>query len=75
MNILKTEDMVESPWITPKRLIYENDEGQVLKWDYIERSSKRRYHRRRTLVYAHGNEVPVRIRTFHGTFHKEVGRL
>jgi ADP-ribose pyrophosphatase len=41
MNILKTENLVESPWIRPKRLIYENDNGEVLEWDYIERTSAR----------------------------------
>ena len=37
MNILKTVDVEESPWIRPRRVVYENDKGQVLNWDYIER--------------------------------------
>ncbi|UCD87276.1 MAG: NUDIX hydrolase [Desulfobacterales bacterium] len=41
MNILKTVDFVESPWIRPRRVIYENDNGQVLNWDYIERINAR----------------------------------
>jgi 8-oxo-dGTP pyrophosphatase MutT (NUDIX family) len=41
MNILRTEDCTESPWIRPKRVVYENDEGQVLSWDYIERVDAR----------------------------------
>ena len=38
MNILKGKSLVESPWIQLKRVIYENDKGQLLKWDYIERT-------------------------------------
>jgi len=41
MNILKTVNFVESPWIVSKRVIYENDQGKVLEWDYIERTSER----------------------------------
>jgi ADP-ribose pyrophosphatase len=41
VNILKTVDLVESPWIRPKRIVYENDNGQVLNWDYIERVNAR----------------------------------
>ena len=41
MNILKTVDLVESPWIRPRRIVYENDNGQVLNWDYIERVNAR----------------------------------
>ncbi len=41
MNILKTVDLVESPWIRPKGIVYENDNGQVLNWDYIERVNAR----------------------------------
>jgi ADP-ribose pyrophosphatase len=41
VNILKTIDWVESRWIRPKRIIYENDQGVVLEWDYIERTGAR----------------------------------
>ncbi len=41
MNILKTVSFSESPWIQPKRVIYRNDEGEVLQWDYIERTNAR----------------------------------
>jgi ADP-ribose pyrophosphatase len=41
MNILKTVDLVESPWSRPKRIVYENDNGQVVNWDYIERVNAR----------------------------------
>ena len=41
MKILKTSDVTESPWIRLKRAVYENDDGQVLKWDYIERVDTR----------------------------------
>ena len=37
MKILKTEDVTESPWIKLKRIVYENSDGQLLRWDYIER--------------------------------------
>ncbi|UCF22735.1 MAG: NUDIX hydrolase [Ralstonia sp.] len=39
MDILKTVNLVESPWIRPKRVVYENDRGRVLNWDYIERTN------------------------------------
>ena len=41
MSILKTLDVSKSRWIRPRRVIYENDEGQVLEWDYIERTNAR----------------------------------
>ena len=41
MNILKNVAFTESPWIRPRRIVYENDEGQVLNWDYIERVNAR----------------------------------
>lgn len=41
MNILRTEDCTESPWIRLRRVVYENDEGRVLSWDYIERVDAR----------------------------------
>ncbi|MDY6987940.1 MAG: NUDIX hydrolase [Thermodesulfobacteriota bacterium] len=41
MNILKTLSCTESPWIEPKRVIYENDAGDILKWDYVERTNAR----------------------------------
>lgn len=41
MKILKTVSVKESPWIRPKRVVYENDDGQVLSWDYIERVNAR----------------------------------
>lgn len=41
MNILKTVNLTESPWIRPRRVVYENDSGQVLSWDYIERVNAR----------------------------------
>ena len=41
MNILKRVAFTESPWIRPRRIVYENDEGQVLNWDYIERVNTR----------------------------------
>ena len=37
MKILNTEDVTESPWIKLKRIVYENNDGQLLRWDYIER--------------------------------------
>ncbi|MBW1741325.1 MAG: NUDIX hydrolase [Deltaproteobacteria bacterium] len=37
MNILKTVNVTESPWIRSKRVVYENDNGQMMDWDYIER--------------------------------------
>lgn len=39
MSILKTLDFSESRWIRPRRVIYENDRGDVLQWDYIERTN------------------------------------
>lgn len=41
MNILKTLDLVESPWIRPRRIVYESDDGELLTWDYIERVNAR----------------------------------
>lgn len=41
MNILKTLELTESPWIRLRRVVYENDKGQVLNWDYIERVNAR----------------------------------
>ena len=41
MNILETVKFTESPWIRPRRVVYENDNGQMLKWDYIERVDAR----------------------------------
>jgi ADP-ribose pyrophosphatase len=41
MRVLQTVSFSESPWIRPKRVIYENDQGEVLKWDYIERTHSR----------------------------------
>jgi ADP-ribose pyrophosphatase len=38
VNILNTVDISESAWIRPRRVIYQNDLGDVLKWDYIERT-------------------------------------
>ena len=41
MNILKHVAFTESPWIRPRRIVYENDDGEVLNWDYIERVNAR----------------------------------
>lgn len=41
MDILKTVNLSESQWIRPKRVIYKNDRGDVLGWDYIERTGAR----------------------------------
>ena len=41
MNILTTLELTESPWIRQRRVVYKNDKGQVLKWDYIERVNAR----------------------------------
>ena len=41
MNVLKIVNFAESPWIQPKRVIYENDQGDILQWDYIERIGPR----------------------------------
>jgi len=29
MNILKNVEFSESPWIRPRRIVYENDDGEV----------------------------------------------
>jgi ADP-ribose pyrophosphatase len=39
VSILKTLDLSKSPWIRPRRVIYENDQGEILEWDYIERTN------------------------------------
>jgi ADP-ribose pyrophosphatase len=41
MNILKTVELKESPWIRLERIVYENDKGQALNWDYVERINAR----------------------------------
>jgi ADP-ribose pyrophosphatase len=41
MNILTTIETSESPWIRLKRVVYRNDGGDVLTWDYIERTDSR----------------------------------
>jgi 8-oxo-dGTP pyrophosphatase MutT (NUDIX family) len=41
MNILKYVAFSESAWIRPRRIVYENDDGEVLNWDYIERVNGR----------------------------------
>jgi len=41
MNILRTIKTAESPWIRLKRVVYQNDGGQVLQWDYVERTDGR----------------------------------
>ncbi len=41
MNILKRVELAESPWIRSKRVVYENDKGEVLNWDYVERVNAR----------------------------------
>lgn len=41
MTILKTVGIQESPWIRSKRVVYENDQGHVLEWDFIERTQGR----------------------------------
>lgn len=41
MNILETVNSTDSPWIRLRRIVYENDDGQVLNWDYIERMDAR----------------------------------
>jgi ADP-ribose pyrophosphatase len=41
MNILNTVDCSESRWIRPRRVIYQNDQGDVLEWDYVERTHAR----------------------------------
>jgi 8-oxo-dGTP pyrophosphatase MutT (NUDIX family) len=41
MNILNNIECTESPWIRPRSIVYENDDGQVLRWDYIERVNAR----------------------------------
>jgi ADP-ribose pyrophosphatase len=41
MNIMRTTDVKESPWIRLKRVIYENDGGDLLEWDYVERTDSR----------------------------------
>jgi ADP-ribose pyrophosphatase len=41
VNVLKTLDCTESHWIQAKKVIYENDAGEILEWDYIERPNGR----------------------------------
>jgi ADP-ribose pyrophosphatase len=41
MNILNTLELTESPWIRLRRVVYENDKGELLNWDYIERINAR----------------------------------
>lgn len=41
MDILRTKDISESPWFQMKRVVYENDTGDALEWDYIERTDAR----------------------------------
>ena len=41
MNILKRVELTKSPWIRLQRIVYENDKGQVLNWDYVERVGAR----------------------------------
>ena len=41
MNILTTTETAESPWLRLKRVVYQNDTGDVLEWDYIERTDSR----------------------------------
>ena len=41
MDILRTKDISESPWFQRKRVVYENDTGDALEWDYIERTDAR----------------------------------
>ena len=42
MNILMTIETQESPWIRLKRVVYENDGGDLLEWDYVERTDARK---------------------------------
>jgi ADP-ribose pyrophosphatase len=37
MNILKTTNITKSSWIQLKRVTYENDAGDLLEWDFVER--------------------------------------
>ena len=41
MKILTTVETPESPWIRLKRVVYKNDGGDVLEWDYVERTDSR----------------------------------
>ncbi|MBW2108677.1 MAG: NUDIX hydrolase, partial [Deltaproteobacteria bacterium] len=38
VTILETIGITQSPWIRSKRVVYENDQGDRLEWDYIERT-------------------------------------
>jgi len=41
VKIVKTIPFDQSPWFVPKRVLYENDHGEKLSWDYIERTEAR----------------------------------
>jgi ADP-ribose pyrophosphatase len=45
VKVIKTVALTDSPWIIPRRVIYENDYGETLEWDFIER-----IHSRQTVV-------------------------
>lgn len=37
MKILEIKNCIESPWFKSKQMLYKNDTGVELRWDYIER--------------------------------------
>jgi ADP-ribose pyrophosphatase len=41
VKVIRTVAFTESPWILSKRVIYENSVGEMLEWDYIERTNSR----------------------------------
>jgi len=41
MNIIRIEDCWESDWIALKTILYQNDRGDILRWDYVERAGGR----------------------------------
>jgi ADP-ribose pyrophosphatase len=41
MKILENVQLTESPWIRLRQIVYENNDGQMLRWDYIERLNAR----------------------------------
>ena len=42
VKVIRTLDCDGSPWIRLKRIVYENDFGERLDWDYIERTQSRK---------------------------------
>ena len=41
VKILEVVPCFESPWFSLKRVVYENESGVALRWDYIERTNSR----------------------------------